>query len=112
MLAHTRNLWPDVHAAHRAGQRAAAVRKGRMHYVAGGVLKRRSTKVRSCQVLNAYKKAFREEMQRQFDQQAYLPKAGSTTETLQKFFFEPLDVSGMSQADFVAWQVKKAWGLL
>jgi hypothetical protein len=51
-------------------------------------------------------------MQRQFDDQEQLPRCGDTTALLLSFDFTAVDCSHMSQATFVAWQVKRAWGLL
>lgn len=103
-LAHSRNPQPNMQAAHEAGVRARdVVGKG-----FGAAKQRVAAHIRT----NAYRSAHRAEMQRQFDMQQSLPKSGCTDEQLQSFFFKPLDCSKMEQMYFVAWQVKKAWGLL
>ncbi len=59
------------------------------------------------------KRAFRADMQRQYDAHAHLPRAGATREVLGSFFFQPyIGCQEMSKAKFVAWQVKVALGLL
>jgi hypothetical protein len=112
MLAQTRNLWPNMAAAHTAGQKASALVGASVHYVAGGVHKRSGlAKLLPFKRRSAYQKAFKAEMQQQFDRQANMPRVrGCDSRT--KFFFEPLDMSGLSQAQFVAFAVKKAWGII
>lgn len=96
-LAHTRNLAPDMATAHAAGLVAqAAVPLSARAYVK----------------LNAYRKAHTAEMQRQFDEQEGVPKCGDTFALLTSFDFVALDCTKMSQAEFVAWQVKKTWGMI
>jgi hypothetical protein len=105
-LGRSRNLNPDIAAAQRCGKEAAAA-------VARNMSRgQRSSPVASHVRLNAYKSAFRQEMQRQYDAQASLPRAGDTGSRLESFFFQPIDCSGMSQAEFVSWQVKLALGKL
>lgn len=104
-LAHLRNPQPDIGAARAAGEAAAAAAAARRlfgqraadHGFGGR---------------NAYVKGFRVEMQRQYDAAARLPRCGDTQDFLQSFFFQPYDCSALSQACFVAWQVKVALGLL
>lgn len=61
---------------------------------------------------NAYIKAFKAEMQRQFDAQAKLPRGGNTEDLLRFWFFKPYDCTPLTPAMFVRWQVKKALNLL
>lgn len=96
-LAHTRNLQPDMAAAHAAGMAARAV------------VPRAAA---SCVKLNAYRKAHTAKMQWQLNRQQELPRCGDTTSLLLSFDFQALDCSKLSQAQFVAWQVKQAWGLV
>ena len=96
-LAHTRNLHPDMEAAHAAGQQA----RQQVPSYAPSYMR-----------LNAYVKAHTAEMQRQFDAQVRKPKAGDTTASLLSFDFQALDTTGMTQCEFVAWNVKQILGLL
>lgn len=105
-LGRLRNLNPDIAAAQRCGEEAAAAVACSMSR--GQQLSPVASHVR----LNAYKRAFRQEMQRQYDVQAFLPRAGDTGSRLDSFFFQPIVLSGVSQAEFVSWQVKVALGKL
>jgi hypothetical protein len=112
LLAQTRNLWPDMSAAHKAGQNASAVVRAAVHYVAGGVQKHSGAgQLLPYKRRSAYQKAFKAVMQQQFDRQCNMPRVRGC-ESRTKFFFEPLDVSTLSQAQFVAFSVKKAWGII
>lgn len=105
-MAHRRNLSPDIASAEAAGKAASAAFR-LQHALHPG-----DPQLEGVRALNAYKKAFRCEMQRQYDAQAVLPRAGGTREQLGAFFFTPIACQGMSQAEFVAWQVKVALGIL
>ncbi len=107
MLSHNRNLNPNIQAAILAGRTAAD--SIRVRYMR----RRVGEELATLQRLNAYKQAFRADMQRQYDAHAHLPRAGATREQLGSFFFKPYcGCQEMSQAQFVAWQVKVALGLL
>lgn len=103
-LAHTRNLHPDIAAAKQAGIRAAAAVRPLFTSRHGAMNSRLERH-------NAYKQGFRREMQRQYDAQLSLPRAGNTADVLNSWFFTPLACSHLSQAEFVAWQVKVALGM-
>lgn len=107
--AHNRNLRPDIAAARRVAEAASAAAQA---VVAGSNLGAAKQRIMRTEGLKAYKKAFRGEMQRQYDAQQRRPRAGNTRQQLRSSFFEPLPCRGMSQAEFVAWQVKVAWGLI
>jgi len=105
-LAASRNRHPDVATAMRL---AAAARDEKC------VLSLRRGKRRAevnLAAQNAYNKAFQQEMQRQFDSVVDMPRCGDTIAVAEQWFFEPLDCSALSAAEFVAWQVKVAWGLV
>jgi hypothetical protein len=107
-LAHDRNLAPDVLAGVRAGR---AARQLSAEQYASRCRRVPAAKVRLC-AQNAYNKAFKAEMQRQFDAQARQPRGGNTNELLEHWFFQPYDCAAMSPAAFVCWQVKQALNLL
>jgi hypothetical protein len=106
LLAHRRNMQPDVGAARAAGQAASMAARPRMSQRRHGVF------LGGVERHNAYRTAFRTDMQRQYDAQARLPRCGDTQQLLRSFFFEPYNFDGWSQAQFVAWHVKVALGLL
>lgn len=109
-LAHLRNPRPDIAAARAAGEAAVAAA------VAAGLHRRVQHNAGAADLnvhrLNVYVKGFRLEMQRQYDAHAQMPRCGDTEQLLQSFFFAPYNCQGLSQAAFVAWQVKVALGLL
>jgi hypothetical protein len=107
-LSHNRNLQPDILAGVSAGR---AARQACQAMYAARRRRVRADKV-SMYAQNAHNKAFKAEMQRQFDEQARQPRGGNTSELLHHWFFTPLDCSALSPAGFVRWQVKKALQLL
>lgn len=82
-LAHSRNLAPDTAAATRVGQ---AARSACREWYAQHRRRVPAGKVRQY-AQNAHNKAFRAEMQRQFDAQAQVSKCGDTDEVLHSWFF-------------------------
>ena len=107
-LAHSRNLSPDIDAGRRVGEAARQA-----CYAQYARHRRRVSAVKVGRFAQAaYNKAFKGEMQRQFDSQTELSKCGDTTEVLRTWFFQPLECTGMPQAAFVSWQVKRALNLV
>lgn len=113
-LAHSRNLAPDMAAGIKVGQAARRAQPCSVSYweLFAGRRRRVGAAKARLYAWNAYNKAFRAEMQRQFDAQAEVSKCGDTEEVLNTWFFTPLECGSLSQAQFVSWQIKKALKLL
>jgi hypothetical protein len=107
-LSHNCNLFPNTFAAAKAAsaarQRTALLYARRRHSVPAS----KARVFAQC----AYNKAFKADMQRQFDPHEKLPKGGVTNALLAHCFFQPYDCSPLTPAMFVRWQVKKALKLL